>query len=97
MYAQANALSPQLVRQKSAIEDVYDRVVLETALQERFFDNCNAITSTTYQPSPEAAVKQVYIYYKGNNIRISGKKGIPHWRPGKPRWPGVLPTIVFAA
>ena len=24
-------------------------------------------------------------------------KGIPHWRPGKPRWPGVLPTIVFAA
>ena len=97
MYARANSIPPRIVRQKSAIEDIYDRVLLETKLKQRFFDNCNSITRSLYKQGRGGATKQVYIYYKDNNIRISGKPSIPHWRPSKPRWPGVLPSVVFAS
>lgn len=97
MYARANDLPPRMVRQKSAVEDIYDRVILETELKERFFDNCNSITRSQYRQGREGSTKWVYIYHKDNDIRISGKPGIPHWRPSKPRWPGVLPSIVFAS
>ena len=43
----------------------------------------------------DATRKLAYTYMKDNTIRISGKKGLPHWRPGKPRWPGLLPAAVF--
>ena len=95
-YARANDLPTHLVRQKSAVEEVYDRVILETALRERFFPNYNALTRTAYRIPGDSSSKQVYIYYKDNYIRISGKRGIPHWRPAKPRWPGVSPTAIFA-
>ena len=94
-YARANGLPAEMVRQKSAVEEIYDRVILEMALKERFFPNYNAITRTTYPPPGESTPKQVYIYYKDNYIRISGKRGIPHWLPTKPRWPGVSPAIIF--
>ena len=94
MYAEANKLSSQLVRQKSVYEDVYDRIVTEMAMAREFFSNCNSLTRTTYQPKKGEARKVVYVYNKDGQIRISGKKGIPHWRFGKPRWPGVLPAIV---
>ena len=97
MYARANDLPPRMVRQKSAVEDIYDRVILETELKERFFDNCNSITRSQYRQGREGSTKWVYIYHKDNDIRISGKSGIPHWRPSKPRWPGVLPSIVFTS
>jgi hypothetical protein len=96
MYARANGLPSQRVRQKSVVEDVYDRIVLELAIREHFFDNCHSITSTMYQQGRNAPFKQVYTYYKDDTIRISGKNGTPHWRPTKPRWPGVLPSIVFS-
>ena len=96
MYARANELSPGLLRQKSAVEDVYDRVILKHALeQDGFFDSCNSITRTTYHNEGDRSKKQVYVYEKGSTIRISGKQGIPHWRPGKSRWPGVLVSVVF--
>ncbi|MBT4501492.1 MAG: hypothetical protein HOC74_27435 [Gemmatimonadetes bacterium] len=96
MYARANELPPRLVRQKTILEDIYDRIVLELALKERFFDPCHSITSSTYQQGKKAPMKQVYSYFKDDCIRISGKRGTPHWRPTKPRWPGVLPSIVFS-
>jgi hypothetical protein len=95
MYARSNGLSAKMVRQKSVTEDIYDRILLELALQERFVDNCHSITGTTYQPNAKATTKQVYTYYNDDALRISGKSGIPHWRPSKPRWPGVLPSILF--
>lgn len=95
MYARANDLPAQLVVQKSVVEDVYDRVIIETNLGETFFDNCNNLTRTVYQHPDESIKKQVYVYAKDGTIRISGKRGIPHWRPGKPRWPGVLPAVHF--
>lgn len=97
MYARSNGLSAKMVRQKSVTEDIYDRILLELALQERFVDNCHSITGTTYQPNAKATTKQVYTYYNDDALRISGKSGIPHWRPSKPRWPGVLPSILFPA
>ncbi len=95
VYARANELPLGLVRQKSALEDTYDRVVMNLALGEPFFTNCNSITRTVYQLAGEESSKQVYVFYKGLTICISGRQGLPHWRPGRPRWPGVLPALVF--
>ena len=96
IYARANDLSAKQVRQKSATEDIYDRILLELALKERFVDNCHSITSTIYHRNAKTSARQVYTYYKDNAIRISGKSGLPHWRPSKPRWPGVLPSLVIS-
>lgn len=95
MYARANQVPAPAVRQKSALEDVYDRLVVDAALRTPFFHNCNSLTRTTYQQQGEPGKKQVHVYYRDVQIRISGKRGVPHWRPGRPRWPGVLPAIVF--
>ena len=97
MYARANNLPARIVRQKSALEDIYDRIVLELALKKPFFEPCNSITSTTYQQEKNAPDRQVYVYLKDGFIRISGKRGTPHWRLTKTRWPGVLPAIIFNA
>ncbi len=94
MYARANGLPGKSVRQKTLVEDLYDRIATEIALSERFFDNCNSITQTVYQETSKSALKQVYLYYKDQTIRISGKSGTPHWKPTRPRWPGLLPSIV---
>ena len=48
MYARANDLAPKAIRQKSVVEDVYDRAVLQAALKAPFFDNCNSLTRTKY-------------------------------------------------
>ncbi|MDA0334205.1 MAG: hypothetical protein O2782_03470 [bacterium] len=95
LYARANQLPLQGMRQKSVLEDVYDRVIANAAMEAEFFDNCNSLTRTTYQQKDEPSKKQVHVYYRAGQIRISGKRGLPHWRPGKPRWPGVFPAIVF--
>ncbi|MCC7261072.1 MAG: hypothetical protein IT369_00990, partial [Candidatus Latescibacteria bacterium] len=95
IYARANELPLRLVRQKNALEDTYDRVVLNLAQGEPFFANCNSITRTMYQLAGEGNAKQVYVFYKGTTICISGRRGLPHWRPNRPRWPGVLPALVF--
>ena len=95
IYARANELPLRLMRQKSALEDTYDRVVMNLAQDEPFFVNCNSITRTAYQLAGEAQSKQVYVFFRGDHICISGKRGLPHWRPSRPRWPGVLPSLVL--
>ncbi len=95
MYARANELPAEALRQKSVLKDVYDRAIVDGVMDTLFFDGCNSLTRTTYQQKDEPAKKQVHVYYRDGQIRISGKRGLPHWRPGKPRWPGVLPAIVF--
>ena len=95
IYARANELPLHLMRQKSALEDTYDRVVMNLAQDEPFFTNCNSITRTAYQLTGEQYSKQVYVFFRGEHICISGKRGLPHWRPTRPRWPGVLPSVVF--
>jgi len=95
IYARANELPLRLVRQKSALEDTYDRVVLNLAQGEPFFANCNSITRTVYQLAGEESSKQVYVFYKGDTVCLSGRRGLPHWRPTRPRWPGVLPALVL--
>ena len=95
MYARANDLSPKAIRQKSVVEDIYDRAVLEAALKTPFFDNCNSLTRTKYVSGKQKSGKQVFVYSKGDSLRITGKRGTPHWRPGRPLWPGVLVSVVF--
>ncbi|MGY8824936.1 MAG: hypothetical protein ACKVJG_13545 [Candidatus Latescibacterota bacterium] len=96
MYARANGLPAKCVRQKIAVEDIYDRIIIELTLRERFFENCHSIIRTSYQANADEPAKQVYLFYKDQSIRISGKSGIPHWTPNKARWPGVLPSITLA-
>ncbi|MBT3342960.1 MAG: hypothetical protein HN712_17930 [Gemmatimonadetes bacterium] len=96
MYARANDLPPGIVRQKSLQEDIYDRLVLDDALEREFFANCHSLTRTVYQMSGAQSRKQVYVYYLDGQIRLTGKRGIPHWRPSKPRWPGVLPSLALS-
>ncbi|MFT7691413.1 MAG: hypothetical protein ACI8P2_000028 [Candidatus Latescibacterota bacterium] len=96
MYARANGLPAKCVRQKTVVEDIYDRIIIELTLSERFFENCHSITRTSYQANADEPAKQVYLFYKDQSIRISGKSGTPHWKPTKARWPGVLPSITLA-
>ena len=95
MYARANDLAPKAIRQKSVVEDVYDRAVLQAALKAPFFDNCNSLTRTKYVAEKQKSGKQVFVYSKDDALRITGKRGTPHWRPGRPLWPGVLVSVVF--
>ena len=95
MYARANDLSPKSIRQKSVVEDVYDRVALQSAVGAPFFENCNSLTRTRYSNNGNGTGKQVFVYLKNDAIRVSGKGGTPHWRPSRPQWPGVLVSIVF--
>ena len=97
MYARANDLAPKAIRQKSVVEDVYDRAVLQAALKAPFFDNCNSITRTKYLAGKQKSGKQVFVYSKDDALRITGKRGTPHWRPGRALWPGVLVSVVFEA
>jgi hypothetical protein len=94
MYARANDLPAEALRQKSVREDFYDRTVVDAAMETSFFDNCNSFTRTTYQQKDEPAKKQVHVYHRDGQIRISGKRSLPHWRPGKPRWPGVCSPLL---
>ncbi len=96
MYARANELPPGIVRQKSLLEDIYDRLICDGVLEREFFSNCHSLTRTVYQMSEEDSRKQVYVYYLDGQIRLTGKRGIPHWRPSKPRWPGVLPSLALS-
>ena len=96
MYARANELPPGIVRQKSLVEDIYDRLICDSALEREFFANCHSLTRTVYQMSGDDSKKQVYVYYLDGMIRLTGKRGIPHWRPSKPRWPGVLPSLALS-
>ena len=96
MYARANDLPAEQVCQKSALEEVYDRVMLTLCTKKSFFDDCNSMTRTSYQQGRKGGVKQVFLYQKDGTLRISGKRGTPHWRPRRPRWPGVLPAVVFS-
>ncbi len=96
MYARANDLPAEQVCQKSALEEVYDRVMLTLSTKESFFDDCNSMTRTSYQQGRKGGVKQVFLYQKDGTLRISGNRGTPHWRPRRPRWPGVLPAVVFS-
>ena len=95
MYARANDLSPKSIRQKSVVEDVYDRIALQSAVGAPFFENCNSLTRTRYSGDGKGTGKQVFVYRKDDAIRISGKGGTPHWRPSRPQWPGVLVSVVF--
>ncbi|MBM3280690.1 MAG: hypothetical protein FJY95_21820 [Candidatus Handelsmanbacteria bacterium] len=54
-----------------------------------FFAHCNSITRTV-QLAGEKTSKQVYVFYKGDTLCLSGRRGLP-------RWPGVLPALVLRA
>ena len=75
MFADPNNLSARLVRQKSVVEDVYGRIVLELALRREYFSNCNSLTRSTYVPAKGEGRRNVYVYAKDGQIRVSGKKG----------------------
>lgn len=82
------------VRQKTLLEDIYDRVLCGEALEEDIFaTNCNSLARTTYRP--KKSLRLVYTVQKVHKITIHGKAGIPHWRATRRLWPGIYPSIAF--
>lgn len=89
------SLPTSYVRQKTALEDVYDRILSGEALKEHLFEqNCNSCCSTRYQHQSKRSLRMVYIVQKDQKIAIHGKNGLPHWKASKRSWPGVYPSIV---
>jgi hypothetical protein len=94
-YARQWSLPTPYMRQKSVLEDIYDRVISGEALQEHLFEqNCNACTSTIYRHRNRGPSRMVYIVQKDQKIAIHGKNGRPHWKAGKRLWPGVYPSFI---
>ena len=80
-------------RQKSAAEDIYDRVICGEALEENIFArNCSCLTSDTYG-GRNGTGRVVYTVQRARKITIHGKSGIPHWSAKRRLWPGVHPTL----
>ncbi len=94
-YARDWDLPGEYVRQKTVVEDIYDRIVCGEALEEDLFARgCNSLTSTTYRRGKRAA-RTVYTVQRARKITIHGKSGVPHWKASKRLWPGVYPTMIF--
>ena len=94
-YARQWSLPTPYVRQKSALEDIYDRIISGESLQEHLFEqNCNACTSTRYKHGNRGLLRMVYIVQREQKIAIHGKNGLPHWKANKRLWPGVYPSII---
>ena len=88
-------LPSEYIRQKTVLEDIYDRIVCGEALEEDLFaNNCNCVTATTYHHRKGPA-RLVYTVQRIHKITIHGRVGIPHWRAKRRLWPGVFPTVVF--
>jgi hypothetical protein len=81
-------------RQKSVVEDIYDRVICGEALEENIFArNCNCLTANTYGARRNGPGRLVYTVQRGRKITIHGKAGIPHWSAKRRLWPGIHPTL----
>ena len=94
-YARDWDLPGEYVRQKTVVEDIYDRIICGEALEEDLFARgCNSLTSTTYKRGKKAA-RTVYTVQRAHKITIHGKSGVPHWKASKRLWPGVYPTMIF--
>lgn len=97
-FARGWRLPADHVRQKTILEDLYDRVVCGELLQEQLFEqNCSSCTSTTYRPGGKAPERLVYAVQRQQKIAIHGKSGLPHWRAARRLWPGVFPSILLPA
>ncbi len=93
-YARQWALPEEVVKQKTVLEDIYDRIICGEALEEHLFEqNCNACTATRYQHR-KGPQRLVYTVQKEQKIALHGKGGMPHWKATRRLWPGVYPSIV---
>lgn len=95
-YARDWGLPEETVQHKPLLDDIYDRIICGEALEEDLFArNCNAITGTVYRA--RKSHRLVYTVQRVHNITIHGRAGVPHWKATRRLWPGVYPTVSFAA
>lgn len=95
-YARQWFLTTEQVRQKSVVEDVYDRIVCGEAVGEHLFErNCSSCTATLYEPEEGEPPRTAFTVQKGGKIAVHGKVGVPHWKASRRLWPGVFPMLVF--
>ena len=97
-YARHWGVSDEHARQKTAIEDIYDRIICGEALEENLFSGkYNACTSTFYHSKGKKGPgKMVYIVQKRRKIIINGSDGTPHWKASKRLWPVAYPALTFS-
>jgi hypothetical protein len=97
-YAKTWTFPPDLVRQKTVLEDIYDRIICGEALEEHLFaGDYNHCTATTYSKSKRHPQRLVFTVQREQQISLHGKNGIPHWRASRRLWPGVLPSLRYPA
>jgi hypothetical protein len=95
-YARRWRLPGAYSRQKTILEDVYDRIVCGEALKENPFEqNCSSCTATLYHARGQGPARVVYTVQRNRKIAVHGKHGIPHWRATRRLWPGVFPTLAM--
>jgi hypothetical protein len=95
-YARQWNLPAEYARQKTVLEDIYDRIICGEGLGDHLFEqNCNSCTGTSYRHQGKGPLRIVYTVQKHGKIAIHGKAGIPHWKATRRLWPGVFPTLVI--
>lgn len=94
-YARDWDLPAEYVRQKTVLEDIYDRIICGESLEEDLFaGGCNSLTDTKYRAGKGRASRNVYTVQRVHKITIHGKSGVPHWKATKRLWPCVYPTMI---
>jgi hypothetical protein len=97
-YARHWGVSDEHATQKTAVEDIYDRIICGEALEENIFAGTyNACTSTHYRNKRRKGPgKLVYTVQKKRKIVINGSDGTPHWKNSKRLWPVAHPSLSFS-
>ena len=97
-YAKRRQLPREKVRQKTVLEDLYDRILAAEVLGEHLFQqSCYSCTSTSYNVKEKGPLRLVYMVQRHQKIAIHGRSGLPRWRITRRLWPGVFPAIAFSS
>ena len=95
LYCKRKGFPMHAVKQKSVVEEIYDRIIIQESLGEELFDsNCSALTNTSYEKKPDTTF-YVYVMQKKSKIGIHGSHKKPAFRKKRPYWPGFFPSVEF--
>lgn len=95
LYSKRKTFPLNSVKQKSVIEEIYDRITIQEILGEELLDsNCNVLTSTRYRKNSKT-IFHVYIVQKESKIGFQRSHKKPTFRKKRPYWPGFFPSVEF--
>ena len=95
-YAKRNGFDQEMVQQKRAVEEVYDRVIIGEALKINPFGTRYAsCTRSTYRREGDKRDRRVHIHQdqEDGEIGIYSVRGGPRWDRARRCWPVVYPSV----